>query len=190
MIIGVGIAGITMVLIIYGAAVGRTRLTVKEETIAFQRLPDSFDGLRILQFSDFHLGSFGKSTRFVKSVVKKINELKPDIVFFTGDLVNDRSVEVDPFLDILSGIEAPYGVYSVLGNHDYGDYYDWNHPEEKERNFQRLMEIEGNWGWVLLNNEHRYLHRGTDTIVIVGVENWGGNHLFSNTETWIWHILR
>ncbi|MCD8043676.1 MAG: metallophosphoesterase [Tannerellaceae bacterium] len=173
MIIGVGIAGITMVLIIYGAAVGRTRLIVKEETIALKRLPEGFDGFRIVQFSDFHLGSFGKNTRFVKRVVKKINELKPDIIFFTGDIVNDRSVEMEPFLDVLSNLEAPYGVYSILGNHDYGDYYDWNHPDEKERNFERLMEIEGNWGWILLKNEHRYITRNNDTIVIVGVENWG-----------------
>lgn len=111
----------------------------------------------------------------MQRVVNRINGLAPDIVFFTGDIVNDRSVELEPFLPILGQIQAPYGVYSVLGNHDYGDYYDWEYPEDKIQNLKRLQKIQENWGWVILNNESLYLEKEGDRIALLGVENWGGS---------------
>lgn len=160
-------------LIIYGGLVGRTKLTVKRVSIESDRLPQSLDGLKLLHFSDFHLGSFGKKTRFVNRVVNRINSFEPDIIFFTGDLVNDRSVEVNPFIEIISRIESPNGVYSVLGNHDYGDYYDWDEDWEKSANMRRMRDIQRNWRWILLDNEHRIIEINGEQLAIIGVENWG-----------------
>ncbi|MCC8094773.1 MAG: metallophosphoesterase [Tannerellaceae bacterium] len=160
-------------MIIHGGLIGRTRLIIKKVEVPSERLPAGFDGFRIVHFSDFHLGSFGKRTQFVQRVVNRINGLTPDIVFFTGDIVNDRSMELEPFLPILGQIQAPYGVYSVLGNHDYGDYYDWEYPEDKIQNLKRLQKIQENWGWVILNNESLYLEKEGDRIALLGVENWG-----------------
>lgn len=159
--------------ILHGGIFGSTRLTVEKETIVSDRIPKSFDGLRIVQFSDYHLGGFTKSSGYVEEVTQRINALRPDIVLFTGDLVNSLAEEAHPFLPELAGIKATFGVYSVLGNHDYGDYHPWESAEAKKANLEALKKLQHDAGWKLLNNENVLLVRSGDTLAIAGVENWG-----------------
>jgi predicted MPP superfamily phosphohydrolase len=100
---------------------------------------------------------------------------KADIIFFTGDLVNNEATETEPFIEILSRVKAPMGVFSTLGNHDYGDYKTWESPEAKVKNLQDLKDIHAQLGWKLMMNEHVALKKGDDEIALIGIENWGGN---------------
>lgn len=149
------------------------RVTVEEVEIAFPSLPKAFDGFRIAQISDIHTGTYGTDTAYLAHVVERINELHPDVVLFTGDIVNRRSSELKPFVNTLSRINAPLGVYSVLGNHDYGDYYRWPSAEAKQRNMQQMFDMQDEMGWVLLNDSTVYLRRDNDSIAVIGVENIG-----------------
>lgn len=157
----------------YGAFVNRERLIVREIGIEFPHLPAGFDNYKIVQISDIHLESFGSDTDFVSEIVLKINELNPDLIVFTGDLVTLRSMELNPFLDVLSGLKAKDGVYSILGNHDYGDYVPWKEMSEKLKDRKYLQDGEKKMGWRMLNNESVFLHRDNDSIALIGVENWG-----------------
>ena len=158
----------------WSALVTPAMLETKEETIFFDNLPDEFDGYKIVQFSDFHAGTFTGRSFIAKNIVKEINSHNPDAILFTGDIVNSRTDEIYPFIPILKELKAKDGVYSVLGNHDYGDYYQWNSPTEKEENLQKLITIErDSLKWNLLNNEHIIIRHASDSIAIVGVENWG-----------------
>ncbi len=145
--------------------------------IRLPKLPASFRGLRIVQISDIHTGSFFSRER-MEEAVNEILELKPDLVVFSGDLVNNRSDECEPFVDILSRIKAPMGVYSTLGNHDYGDYEPWNSAAEKQENFEQMMALHSRMGWKLLMNEHVVFDRGGEKVALLGVENWGANLRF------------
>ena len=155
----------------WGALINRWRIDVTEVTFADHRLPESFDGYRIVQLSDIHTGTFGTDTTFLSKVVDKVNSMQPDVVLFTGDIVNRHSTELEPFVSTLSRIEAP--VYSILGNHDYGDYYNWPSAEAKQENQQLLLDLQKAMNWQLLNNESRMLRRDGDSIAIIGVENIG-----------------
>lgn len=157
----------------WGALINRHQLQVKEETVLIESLPEQFDGYKIVQLSDLHTGTFGNDTAFVSSLVEKINSLHPDAIFFTGDIVNSKSDELSPFTSILSRLEAPDGVYSILGNHDYGDYSDWKSPQAKEENLERLKQMQRDMGWHLLLNQTEMLRKGSDSIAIIGVENIG-----------------
>ncbi|NSL88035.1 metallophosphoesterase [Chitinophaga solisilvae] len=145
--------------------------------IAFKNLPASFKGMRIVQISDIHSGSFANREAVLKGV-QMINAQKPDLVLFTGDLVNDRAVEMEQWMDVFSQVKAPMGVYSTLGNHDYGDYYPWpdktpaGHSDMQIRNLERLKEVHAELGWKLMMNEHAVLERGGEQIALLGVENW------------------
>lgn len=157
----------------WGALINRYRVDVVDVPVAFNDLPEAFEGLRLVQISDLHVGTFGADTSFVDKLVSQINGLKPDVVVFTGDIVNRRTDELLPFVSVLSRIEAPMGVYSVLGNHDYGDYYRWPTEEEKEYNLQQLKGLQADMGWKMLNNSTAWLYAGGDSIALVGVENVG-----------------
>ncbi len=157
----------------WGAFPGRNRIQINEVEIFSERLPQRFDGYRIVQFSDGHVGTWGTDTAFVSRMVDSINSLRPDLIVFTGDIVNRRTEEILPFVKILSRLNAPDGVISVLGNHDYGDYMNWPSPAERESNNRLLSDIERRMGWQLLNNEHRFISRDRDSIAVIGVENWG-----------------
>lgn len=158
----------------WSALVTPAMLETKEETIYFDNLPDEFDGYKIVHFSDFHAGTFVGRSFIARNIVKEINSLNPDAIFFTGDIVNSRTDEIYDFIPILKELKAKDGIYSVLGNHDYGDYYQWNTPEEKEENLRKLISVEkDSLKWNLLNNENRIIHHTNDSIAIVGVENWG-----------------
>lgn len=146
-------------------------------TVNSNRLPDNFDGYRIIQISDLHLGTWGNDTAFLNEFVTTINNMRPDLIVFTGDLVNQKADEVKPFEKILSRLEATDGVYSILGNHDYGDYVDWPSDEAKAKNLQNLKDIQKKLGWKMLNNDHTFIVRQKgekrDSIALIGVENWG-----------------
>jgi predicted MPP superfamily phosphohydrolase len=147
------------------------------KVVHLPNLPRSFRGFRIVQISDIHLGSW-LSKNEMREAVRIINELEADAVFFTGDLVNYSTDEAYPFEEILSGIKAKYGVFSVLGNHDYGDYKRWNTREEKAANLQEMHLLHKRLGWRLLNNENVIIRNRTDKIAILGVENWGSMKRF------------
>lgn len=147
--------------------------TIRKQQLKIPNLPKAFKGLKIIQISDIHTGSFMSSSP-LEEAVKLINKQQPDIVFFTGDLVNDISEEALPFVDTLKKIQAPLGVYSVLGNHDYGDYfYQVEDVEGKQHNLKLMKEIHTKMGWKLLNNEHHILEKDNERLAIIGVENWG-----------------
>jgi len=155
----------------WGALINRWRIDVKEVEFVDARVPEAFDGYKIVQLSDIHTGTFGSDTSFLADVVDRINALEPDLVLFTGDIVNRRSDELEPFVSTLSRIKAP--VYSVLGNHDYGDYYHWPDAAAKQANHQKLLDLQRDMHWQLLNNDSRMIYRGNDSIALIGVENIG-----------------
>lgn len=144
---------------------------VKKLSLSFSNLPKAFKGLRVVHISDIHSGSF-TNIQDVSKGVEQILALKPDIILFTGDLVNDRHEEMLPYLSLFSSLKAPLGVYSILGNHDYGDYIEWPSVEAKKQNMEKLMSIHASLGWRLLINEHVILEKDTDKIALLGIENW------------------
>ncbi len=170
---GITVAVLTFGLMWWGALVNRYRIEVKEIEFADPSLPSSFEGLTIAQISDLHTGSYGSDTTYVAKVVETVNALHPDIIVFTGDIVNRRSKELKPFVSTLSRLNAPLGVYSVLGNHDYGDYYAWDSAADKEANMQELYRMQHDMGWTLMNNSAHTFHAGPDSLVLIGVENIG-----------------
>lgn len=151
----------------------RNHIEVKEVNLHYSRLPKSFNNFKIAQISDLHLGTWGRDTTFVSHLVNRINALNPNLVVFTGDIVNRESGELQPFISVLSRFRAPLGVISVLGNHDYGDYINWTSSEEKLKNLEQLKKMQSQMGWKLLNNETIKLYLHNDSIAIIGVENWG-----------------
>ena len=152
---------------------GRTNVKVFRETVKISKLPHSFDSLKIVQLSDIHLAGFYKHPGHIRKVVKLVNKLEPDLICFTGDMVHNFSEEVDPFIDILRDLSAPLGKYAVLGNHDYGTYFNWDSKEEEAANLERVkVQIRAS-GFDLLLNEHRSISINGDTLELLGVENWG-----------------
>ncbi len=149
----------------------RHNIDVQEVTFAHPDVPAAFNGYRVLHFSDLHVGSYGTDTEYVAELVSNINHLRPDMVLFTGDIVNRQSAELEPFVDVLKEIKAP--VYSVLGNHDYGDYYRWKSEKEKDADVRNLMKLQRKMGWKLLNNQSKKIRLDGDQIVLIGVENIG-----------------
>lgn len=161
---------------IYGFG-NKYRYQVMRIRLSFPDLPASFRGLKILQIADIHSGSFTDKKAVAKGVEKILKE-KPDIVLFVGDLVNNVADEMHDYMDVFNRIKAPMGVYSTLGNHDYGDYVHWDNPEEKKINLERLKQIHSDLGWRLLMNEHVILEKGVDKIALIGVENWSAKARF------------
>jgi predicted MPP superfamily phosphohydrolase len=153
------------------------RYQVKRFQLSFANLPSNFKGLKIVQFSDVHSGSFTDKHAVSRGIVKIIDE-KPDLILFTGDLVNNIATEMEDYMDIFSKIEAPLGVYSTLGNHDYGDYVHWDSPEEKVANLERLKKVHAELGWRLLMNEHVALEKNGQQIGLIGIENWSAKARF------------
>ncbi|SMO38595.1 metallophosphoesterase [Solitalea koreensis] len=145
---------------------------VKRVKLRLPNLPKSFEGLKIGQISDIHSGSF-YSKKAVNGGIDLLLAEKPDAVFFTGDLVNEQTDEVRDYMDIFSRVKTPLGVYSTLGNHDYGDYKQWASPQAKKQNLDDLKQVHKRMGWDLLMNEHRFIEQGGDKLAIIGIENWG-----------------
>jgi predicted MPP superfamily phosphohydrolase len=143
---------------------------VKKVTINFDTLPQAFKGLKMVHISDIHSGSFNNKEAVQKGV-SRILELKPDIIFFTGDLVNNKADEMNDYIDVFSRLKAPMGVYSTLGNHDYGDYEQWESLTQKENNLNQLKEVHSRLGWRLLLDENITLERNEQKISVIGVQN-------------------
>ena len=172
--VGMPLAVLIFSMMWWGVLIGRNRLSVIEITIESDRLPKSFDGYKIAQISDLHVGTWGNDTTFLYKLVEKVNSLSPDLIVFTGDLVNRESVELEPFIHTLAALNAPDGVLTILGNHDYGDYVSWDTPEDKKNNLDHLKNQESRMGWVLLDNTHKVIsNEKNDSIIIIGVGNWG-----------------
>lgn len=148
------------------------RYQVNHIGLSYPELPEAFRGLRIAHISDIHSGSF-TDRKAVEAGVRKIMEQKPDLILFTGDLVNDMADEMDEYKALFSILHAPMGVYSTLGNHDYGDYKPWPSAEAKRNNLERLKQVHADMGWRLLMNEHVVFERESQKIAVLGVENWG-----------------
>lgn len=170
---GIAAAILSFCAIWWGSLVNRFRLQTVEVEIPVEGLPRSFDGLRIVQFSDLHTGTFAGDTAFVSRIVDSINALHPDVIVFTGDIVNRQSDEMLPFVGTLSRLHAPMGVYAILGNHDYGDYRNWRSQADREANLELLYDAYRRTGIDLMLNTHRWLKAGGDSIALIGVENIG-----------------
>jgi len=156
----------------FGIVAGAHDYRIRKKTITFPNLPSAFDGVKIAQLSDIHTGSFFDKTAVKGGIDMLLNE-KPDIIFFTGDLVNNEAKEVRDYAGILSKVRAPLGVYSTLGNHDYGDYRSWPSASAKQKNLSDLIETHKTLGWNILLNENRQIKVSGDEIALIGLENWG-----------------
>ncbi|GAB3198164.1 putative MPP superfamily phosphohydrolase [Pontibacter aydingkolensis] len=171
--LGLAVAAIPLSAFIYGMVKGAYDYRVKRVTLRFPNLPKAFDGYKMLQISDLHTGSF-TSTEPLHEAVRLINKQEADLVFFTGDLVNNLASEVENHIPALSQIKAKDAVYSVLGNHDYADYVrEWPHPNAKAENLKRMIATHSQMGWQLLLNENRIIEKDGEKIAVLGVENWG-----------------
>lgn len=170
--IGLGLAAIPFASLLYGMYKGKYNFRVLNYTLHFEDLPEAFDGYRLTQISDIHSGSFDNKEK-IEYAIDLINDQKSDVILFTGDMVNNKASEMLPWKTTFSRLKAKDGKYSVLGNHDYGDYVDWDSSAEKAKNLEDLKDIQREIGFDLLLNEHRYLERNGEKIAIVGVENWG-----------------
>lgn len=144
---------------------------IRKISLGFDNLPASFKGLKIVQISDIHSGSFNNK-QAVQKGVEKILQLQPDIILFTGDLVNNEATEMAGYMDVFNQLKAPMGVYSILGNHDYGDYAQWPSAQAKAQNLEKLKQIHAQLGWRLLLDEHIMLEKGADHIALIGIQNW------------------
>lgn len=170
---GLVLATVNAGIILYGSIIGKTQFDVKEITFQSPNLPAAFKGYRIVQLSDLHIGSWEGNAQALQRMVNIVNAQRPDLIVFTGDLINNQTKELDNFQHILSDLQAKDGVYSILGNHDYGPYYHWESKRAQVENLEELKKREAEMGWILLNNEHIILHQGNDSIALIGVENEG-----------------
>ncbi len=158
--------------ILHGVLIGKYRYRVVKHTLEFDDLPEEFDGFTITQISDIHSGSFDNKKK-LEYGVDLINRQESDVILFTGDLVNNQAVEMEPWIDTFKKLKAPMGKFSILGNHDYGDYMSWPSQEAKRANMDRLYEIQKELGFRLLRNESVQIEKGNSSIDLIGVENWG-----------------
>jgi len=195
--LGLAMGGGLFGTLIYGFG-NKYRYQLTRVDLPFKNLPSSFKGMKIVHISDIHSGSFMDKEAVLKGVDKIMNQ-KPDVILFTGDLVNDRAVEMKDYMDVFSRLKAPHGVYSILGNHDYGDYVKWDSAEIKRENLQSLKQVHEQLGWRLLMNEHVVLEKNGDKIALLGIENWSakGNfpkygrlkEAYAGTENYAFKIL-
>jgi len=171
--IGAVFSIILFTLVLYGMVFGRFNYIVRSEVISFKELPESFNGLKVVQISDLHLGSYGNNKDKLNRAVQIVNSLSPDIVVFTGDMMNTYSSELDGWEEVLAGIKAKIGKYSIMGNHDYGDYVEWEEESDRIANIELLKNFHEKTGFELLENEFVRIERNNENIIIAGVENWG-----------------
>ena len=171
--VSVVVAVATLAYVLFGAIWGKEYFQVKQVTFSSPDLPAAFDGYRILQLSDIHSGSWKGNTEALQRAIELCNAQHPDLAVFTGDLVNSRADEMKEFMPVFSKLHARDGVYSVLGNHDYATYAQWNSEAERLANIDTLVMRDEQMGWTMLMNDHRIIRRGNDSIALIGVENSG-----------------
>jgi predicted MPP superfamily phosphohydrolase len=174
--LGIGIGGSLFGGLLWGFG-NKYKYRTEHVKVNLPALPEAFKGLRAVHISDIHSGSL-TDRKAVEKGIQKILDLSPDIIFFTGDLVNDHAGEMDDYREVFARLKAPMGVYSCLGNHDYGDYRSWPSQEAKAANLERLKGLHAEMGWKLLMNEHVALERGGQRIALLGIENWGAKANF------------
>ncbi|MDB5004173.1 MAG: phosphohydrolase [Mucilaginibacter sp.] len=177
------VAAIPFVGLLFGLTRGRHHYQVHKETLYFPDLPEAFDGFKITQLSDIHAGSF-TSEKGVNKGIDLVNAQHSDLILFTGDLVNNQASEMDPWITTFAKLKAPYGKYSVLGNHDYGDYMKWDSEAAKANNLVDLKGVHKKIGFRLLLDESVKIEKDGQSIALIGVENWGkgGFHKYGNLE--------
>ena len=168
---GVAVGALTFGMALYGFIWGWQRLEVQRERIALSQLPASFEGSKIIQLSDLHLGTFGSDTTYIRHLVSEVNALKPDLIVFTGDLVNTSPDELAPFSELLSTLRATDGILAVMGNHDYTTYHPNKDIASRKERIAKLKREMGKMHWDLVDNACRFVRRGADSLAIVGVEN-------------------
>lgn len=171
-LMGLGLGGVLSALFIDGITFGKYRHKVRRVKVKFANLPKSFKGYKIIQISDVHSGSFSDPSK-LQHAIDLINEQNPDLVLFTGDMVNNVADEFKPFIPLFSKIKAKDGKFAVLGNHDYGDYVKWNSKDEQNKNLETLIDYQRQAGFDMLRNENRIIEKNGENIYILGVENWG-----------------
>ena len=175
--LGLGAGGTMMATLFYGFS-NKYNYQVKHIKIPFPNLPAAFKGFKIVQFSDVHSGSFDNKKAVMKGV-QKIIDLKADLIIFSGDLVNNRTDEINDYKEVFNKLKAPYGVFSTLGNHDYGDYATWPYQGlTKEQNLKNMIDVHAELGWKLMMNEHTILEKDGEKIALIGIENWGAKARF------------
>jgi len=160
-------------LILHGLVLGKFKWTLKKKELTFDHLPEAFEGFELMQISDAHLGGFHNTYKPVHKAIDIMNELEPDLIVFTGDLVNNAAEEAAGWEDVFDKLKAKHGIYSILGNHDYGDYIHWDSDEAKKENFEELKKTHERFGFQLLTNSHVTIEKENDSFVLAGVENWG-----------------
>lgn len=194
---GIAIGGTLFSSLIYGFT-NKYNYKVKRIALQFPNLPTAFKGMKVVQISDIHSGSF-TNKEAVRKGVDKIMTLKPDLILFTGDLVNNKAEEIVPYLDVFNQLKAPLGVYSIFGNHDYGDYVQWDNDAQKKQNIEELKAMHGKLGWRLLWDEHVPIEKDGQQFALIGIQNWSalrnfaryGNltKAYSGTEKYPFKIL-
>ncbi len=174
--LGLGLGGTLFGTLLFGFG-NKYNYQVKKIKLRFDNLPDAFKGMRMVHISDIHSGSF-QDIRAVNKGIDLILKQQPDLIVFTGDLVNDRATEMEPYQNSFGRLTAPLGVFSTLGNHDYGDYVQWPTAQAKMDNLEALKKVHANMGWRLLMNEHVVLEKKGEKIALLGIENWGAKARF------------
>lgn len=170
--LGLLVAAIPFSSLLYGITLGKYNFKVIKHTLQFDTLPKAFNNFKIVHISDIHAGSFD-DIESVQEGIDLIQAQNPDIILFSGDLVNNVADEIEPYITMLKLLKAPFGKFAVLGNHDYGDYKQWNSIDEKEENLNKLFNYFDEMGFKLLNNSNKIISKENESIAIVGVENWG-----------------
>jgi predicted MPP superfamily phosphohydrolase len=174
--LGLGLGTTLFGTLLYGFK-NKYHYEIKKVQLTFANLPTAFKGLKIVHISDIHSGSF-QDKQAVQHGVDMIQQQQADIILFTGDLVNDRYEEMDDYIEVFNQLKAPLGVYSTLGNHDYGDYINWSTEADKKKNLEQLKQVHTQLGWRLLMNEHIILEKNKEQIALLGIENWGAKGRF------------
>lgn len=180
--IALGFCGVWVCIVGNGTLIGWKKITVKRVEIKMDRLPREFDGYKIAHLSDLHLGTYITAPYAVRKIVKKVKALHPDLIVFTGDIVNNSAAEVEPFVEDLSQLNAPDGVISVVGNHDYCLYRKYTPPDSPEKQFRKIIELEEKAGWKVLRNQSVNIERGNTRIAVIGVENAGGKSFINRAD--------
>ena len=174
--LGLGLGGTLLGSLLFGFK-NKYNYQLKRIKLSYNNLPTAFRGLKIVHISDIHIGSL-QNKNAVESGINKVLQQKPDLILFTGDLVNNKAAEMEGWTNLFSRFRAPMGVFSVLGNHDYGDYVAWPSLEAKQNNLQQLKQIHAGMGWRLLMNEHVVLEKEGQKVALLGIENWGAKGRF------------